>query len=458
MKMKLASSPELLQGHRPSETGSALPLNDYKDRGERLQKTHAQSSAETSGLGDSLQRIHTLSSTETSGYGDAGARSPSVPPSPSPESTLNRGGNSRAPRYFNRASASAADLLYESSSDLHHNPAPAVHSSGAASVYHSALDILPPNPSPRGSPAAVHGSGNMGRSRGQVAAADAGERDHGGGRGHPNSNPNSINRNNNTAAANNQRGRYDTGGYGGVHGNEMIIESANFDSLFAKSSNRAPTNRDPRNGIGNNNRMSGSQAYSDSMDATNYNDSLNYSPGHTPPLSRSNSSTRRSTLFLGAHSDSTWLKWSQDRRASFKKRLDNIERRQKDLENNRVTTPVKKARKESLMFVSPELESEHIPRDDDYIELGIGLGLPPNPDSEQSTTLVPISAKKKKQQECMEPKEVKLTMNQWNTLIAFWEHDCFVRCRYGGLLLCAIALILTVISATSRDWSHDFGE
>ena len=41
------------------------PVNDYTDRLDRLQNVHAQSSAETSGLGDSLQRMHTLSSTET---------------------------------------------------------------------------------------------------------------------------------------------------------------------------------------------------------------------------------------------------------------------------------------------------------------------------------------------------------------------------------------------------------
>ena len=50
------------------EIDDYLPLNDYSDRLDRLQSVHAQSSAETSGLGDSLQRMHALSSTETSTY------------------------------------------------------------------------------------------------------------------------------------------------------------------------------------------------------------------------------------------------------------------------------------------------------------------------------------------------------------------------------------------------------
>ncbi len=78
-------------------------------------------------------------------------------------------------------------------------------------------------------------------------------------------------------------------------------------------------------------------------------------------------------LFLGKTTESTWLKWSEERRESYKRRLDSIEQRQRELEKNRVPTPVRKARKESVMFVSPELEASHIIRDE-MLELSERMG------------------------------------------------------------------------------------
>ena len=68
--------------------------------------------------------------------------------------------------------------------------------------------------------------------------------------------------------------------------------------------------------------------------------------------------------FLGKNTKSTWLAWSEERRESLKRRQDSIEQRHRELEQNRVPTPVRKARKESVMFVSPELEEQHIIRDE----------------------------------------------------------------------------------------------
>ena len=68
--------------------------------------------------------------------------------------------------------------------------------------------------------------------------------------------------------------------------------------------------------------------------------------------------------FLGKNTKSTWLAWSEERRESLKRRQDSIEQHHRELEQNRVPTPVRKARKESVMFVSPELEEQHIIRDE----------------------------------------------------------------------------------------------
>ena len=90
--------------------------------------------------------------------------------------------------------------------------------------------------------------------------------------------------------------------------------------------------------------------------------------GSTSSLNRkSNLDDRKSSIdryFLGRNTKSTWLAWSEERRESFKRRQDSIEQRQREMEQNRVPTPVRKARKESVMFVLPELEEQHIIRDE----------------------------------------------------------------------------------------------
>ena len=90
--------------------------------------------------------------------------------------------------------------------------------------------------------------------------------------------------------------------------------------------------------------------------------------GSVSSLNRKSSlDDRKSSIdlyFLGRNTKSTWLAWSEERRESFKRRQYSIEQRQREMEQNRVPTPVRKARKESVMFVSPELEEQHIIRDE----------------------------------------------------------------------------------------------
>ena len=176
-------------------------------------------------------------------------------------------------------------------------------------------------------------------------------------------------------------------------------------------------------------------------------------PTETPTLSQDDSGR-----FLGVHSNSTWLTWSQDRRNSFKKRLDNLEQQQKEMEKTRVSTPVRKARKESVMFVSAELESQHVLRDDESCFGDTSFGGKPGPKDQKpvvvSTVTMPVSSKRRK---ATSKEEVKLTVSQWNGLVTFWEHNVFVRCRYGGTLLSLVALLLTVTSVTNQDWFRQTG-
>ena len=169
-----------------------------------------------------------------------------------------------------------------------------------------------------------------------------------------------------------------------------------------------------------------------------------YSPGASPPLSRSNSFLGiTNQVFLGRAAKSAWLKWSQDRRASFKRKLDHLEQKQREAELNRVSTPVRKARKESVMFVSPEMESQHLPSDDPF-------------DTNVYLTEHAIAPSKKRKIE--DDRDVKLTIAQWNKLIAFWEHDVFVRCRIAAIVVSVLAFIFGLISIVSADWSRFSGK
>ena len=65
-------------------------------------------------------------------------------------------------------------------------------------------------------------------------------------------------------------------------------------------------------------------------------------------------------------------------------------------------------------------------------------------------TTTNIKDKKKGNQTVVE--EVKLSMWQWNSLVAFWEHKIFVRSRYLGTILSILALVLEVIAVLHSNW------
>lgn len=122
------------------------------------------------------------------------------------------------------------------------------------------------------------------------------------------------------------------------------------------------------------------------------------------------------------------------------------------MEKNRVSTPVRKARKESVMFVSPELEDQHI-LDDDMAEGTV------------TKHAYIMSTKSTNRRRAAQP-DIRLTMTdldklsiaQWNKLAAYWEHETFVRLRYAGIVLCFVAFICGLISIPTEKWVEYKGE
>jgi len=67
--------------------------------------------------------------------------------------------------------------------------------------------------------------------------------------------------------------------------------------------------------------------------------------------------------FLGRNTQSAWLRWSHERRASYRRKVEYMEKRQSDMERFRVSSPVRKARQESARLRCNSL----------LIDIGIGV-------------------------------------------------------------------------------------
>ncbi|KAH9519954.1 hypothetical protein Btru_071345 [Bulinus truncatus] len=150
--------------------------------------------------------------------------------------------------------------------------------------------------------------------------------------------------------------------------------------------------------------------------------------------------------FLGVTTESAWTKWSRDRRASYRRRLEKMERT--EIETNevvRISTPVKKARQEGLKFVHPDLEARYL-SEDDLNEL--------RRHKQQQVHVMRVIERNRKNKFRMKT-EVKLSAEQWHALQVFWEHTLFVRARYLGLVISILALIFMIVSIAKNDWlSH----
>ena len=353
------------------------------DRGETLKKIHAQSSAETSGLGDSLQLIHAHSSTETSGYADT---------IPSPTTAA--------------YSPTGADIgsFTGGMADRHQRVRRQLTDSVTETGRRSDVGPFPdPGPLQKSRPGRPTIAGRA-RSIDSAAQPDVLERrdtgtDDSPGRG-----------------MSGRKIRLDHGGAG----------TARYEALPDDDAPR-PLFETPTTSAGKWRRPE-------------------FLAEFAPPLSRENSvgsdESAETNLFFGRGTQSTWLQWSHARRASFKQKIEWIDERQKEEARNRVTTPVLKARKESLMFVSTD--SGHMcsqPQTD--TKLMVCSQLP----KEIATRSVA-----RRKHAPTDTDDVKLTVMQWRALVAFWEHPLFVRSRCGGIVLSVVAFACGVFSIVTQDW------
>ena len=477
--------------HREEKHHELIPLNDYKHRREGLQRIHANSSAETSGIGDSLQRLHTLSSTETCGYGGGYPSSRGGSFDHSPENT----GTQRSPHrsggaylflggsldHSNQSHLSPNQQLNGklgySESQLNHNAHRRPLSGEIKPGYSESH--LTPNRSFRGrSP--TRGSRLPGRSGGPPSVR----------------NPLRSSRKSRSLDYNDYDGvshidsrtfcesedQYNAAPYqSGPQSPPDSPELESTDSIFSRNPYKKPKHSEFRrrtSDIIEERESSGNSA--DMEDITFYfktakrHSAGNITPTESPLLSSSESlpslgkgerspswsslvgfkskkkpegylqerrqSTGSTGQFLGKDTSSNWLRWSHDRRASYKRRIRVIEERQRELESARVSTPVMKARKESVMFVTADLEDQHIIRDE-VQEQSERI-------YQQMAGAVPATPKHHSHLK----EEVKLTPKQWNALQAFWEHALFVNCRYLGLFLSAIGFLVAIIALSNQDW------
>lgn len=235
-----------------------------------LRQLHAQSSAETSGVGDSLQRIHALSSTETSGYGGDPLQSPTdlasiTSPSEQPRIPATTSVRSALPEY--RSTSSAAPMT---SSGLRRSAGEGGVSGTQHYTYNGIASPMPALPSHQRY-----------------------------------SSPTS--------------GRREAAGY--RQPAERFGDDEQFylddDDQSTSSRGRYSRSRARRsNGLRGENGGSGSEEGE----------------------------------FLGRNTQSAWLRWSHERRASYRRKVEYMEKRQSDMERFRVSSPVRKARQESARY------------------------------------------------------------------------------------------------------------
>ena len=167
------------------------------------------------------------------------------------------------------------------------------------------------------------------------------------------------------------------------------------------------------------------------------------------------SSSRGSNQFLGRHTQSAWTKWSKDRRASYRRRIEQMEAAEQggnvnnvSLNNNneigRVSTPIKKARQEGLIFVHPD-HRDRILTETDLQDLQ-------RHKQRQVHAMKVIEKTGKKKNFRLKSEEVKLSAEQWHVLSEFWEHPFFVKARYLGGVASLLGLIFMAVSIASPEW------
>lgn len=156
--------------------------------------------------------------------------------------------------------------------------------------------------------------------------------------------------------------------------------------------------------------------------------------------SRSGSIRRHGSRFLAINPESAWSRWSRDRRASYRRRIELLDKPEQKL--TRVSTPIRKARQEGLKFVHPDLEGTYL-SEEDLNAL--------RRHKQQKYHAIRVIEKNRKGKFRMKTK-VHLTAEQWQVLGDFWEHPAFVRGRYVGLAFMLLTFLLMIISITNSNW------
>lgn len=152
---------------------------------------------------------------------------------------------------------------------------------------------------------------------------------------------------------------------------------------------------------------------------------------------------RSGSKFLGNLTESAWTKWSRDRRASFRRRLELPENACPE-PTERASTPIKKAREEGLMFVHEDLKGNYISEDDiNYIR---------RHRIQRYKTYHVIEKSKKKLRNFPSRIEVHLSVRDWRILSDYWEHRYFSQVRYGAFLFGFLGIILLVVGITNSFW------
>ena len=283
-------------------TQEMIPMSDFRtDKSENLRKIHAQSSAETSGLGDSLQRIHTLSSTETSGYGDT-VPSPTAP-TPSPDTCNPRGicsgqnagyalGSQHYPGLAPAAPHRTMTHQDGRNPGTQSNPGTntrSTHSNPGHSQAHKVPSSADPPPE---FVSLAKGKGKHSKQKQHARHASPPPPD--------------------------LRARLPDRPAGAPDFTDNTDSHHQYGSPY--SGHRRPSNTSDRTRPGRPRpKLQRSEDLDEGIGEFDDIHVRTYSPTETPPLAQN---IPESNLFLGNDPKSTWLKWSQERRTSFKKRID----------------------------------------------------------------------------------------------------------------------------------------
>ncbi|KAL8581885.1 hypothetical protein ACOMHN_010259 [Nucella lapillus] len=145
-------------------------------------------------------------------------------------------------------------------------------------------------------------------------------------------------------------------------------------------------------------------------------------------------------MFLSVGTDSTWTRWSRERRASFQRRAQQLYRQGEVLA--RVSTPVRKARQEGLKFVHPDLEGKFF-SEEDLEEL--------RRHKQRKFHAIWVIEKDRKSRFRFRT-EMHLNPEQKQILSDFWEHPVFVRARCWGLFFVLVSFATVIMSMLHSHW------